>query len=186
MPRTAYHALVALLLFPAAVRAQGVLGGYFSDVPGSFASSLSNSFALASFSNVSIAGQLDFYAGTVPASVTLSPGIPAYLRIYGTLSGAETLIGSLGTNTCPAGGEGSAFCAFPFSTQSFGASTFDGIVLRLAYTQTGVGSRAYWSMRASLGNATTTVVPEPATLALLAPAVLAVGGIVARRRRAIA
>lgn len=188
MSRTARLALAACLLAPAALRAQSL--PFSASSTNTLAAPLTLGFTFTtvvpsvSYSSVTIAGALTLTAGQTATSVSPTTGVPFYIQAFGLQGATTTLLGGLGTITCTVPiGSTSTVCDFGTTLQTFAPGIFDGLEVRLRYSQTGIQSQAAWSGRATLGNATANVVPEPATFALLAPALLALGGVAARRRR---
>jgi hypothetical protein len=118
------------------------------------------------------------------ATVDNSAVYPTYISGYGTLGGATVLnLGvDLGTDPCTAG-PGTPFTVTETCNQGTTSSTFapvflDDLEALLTYTQTDVGSVASWSGAVTLNS----VIPEPASVALVATGLVLVAGAVRRRQ----
>lgn len=139
------------------------------------------------YSSATLQGSVTVTAGPNGGTASVTPSMfsvnPTYLTAYGAVSGVpSSSLLALGTAPCTLTGAlpgQSITCAIAPTTVEFAPIFFDGMQLVLAYDQLTTGSTATWSGSFTLGQAST--VPEPATVALLAPALLLVGA-VARRR----
>jgi hypothetical protein len=127
------------------------------------------------------------------ASVAAMPNLQAtFIRGFGTVGNLGTDLGvDLGTAACTAGpglpGSANA-CDYGTRTNSFGATFFNNLEAQLAYRQTGVGSVVTFTGSVNLNPAQTTppstVIPEPATVALVGTGLAGLLLVGRRRRRA--
>jgi hypothetical protein len=117
-------------------------------------------------------------------TVTTSSVHPTYISGYGTVGSTPTNLGvDLGTAPCTASGtplQVTTVCNQGTLTSSFAPTFYDNLEALLTYTQNDDASVVSWSGAVTL---TTSVTPEPATMALFGTGLLLVGGFATRRRK---
>jgi len=132
--------------------------------------------------------QLTATSPTGTTTVTTSDTYPAYLSGYGTLGDELTNLGvDLGTTPCVASGTlGSTTCDEGSAANTFAPTFYDNLEALLTYTQNNPLSTVSFNGDVTLNPAVAvTPTPEPATFALVALGLLAIGGTRARRRRSL-
>ena len=141
------------------------------------------------YTTASSSGGVTVTPGTAQnATVATGAVFPSFISGYGTVGSAPTNLGvNLGTTPCTAT-TATATCNYGTANNDFAPTFYDNLEAMVAYTQTDIGSVASWSGRVDL-LATSTTIPEPTTVALLATGLAALAGVArrcgpARRRRA--
>lgn len=118
------------------------------------------------------------------ATVSNSSIYPSFISGYGAVGFFPTNLGvDIGTTPCVA--SGTPFTVTTTCTQGPGANSFaptfyDGLQALVTYTQDDLGSVASWSGAVTID---ATVVPEPASFALMTAGLILIGGFASRRRR---
>lgn len=135
----------------------------------------------------SSSGGVSVTSGAGGTASVATPGVyPTYISGYGTLGLAATNLGvDIGTGACTATGQpgvpATSTCNMGSATSIFAPTPYDNLEALLTYTQTDAMSVASWSGGIAITTGTNALSPEPASFALLAPGLLAIG--LARRRR---
>jgi hypothetical protein len=138
------------------------------------------------YSNVSSEGRVAVTTGAngtggVETATSLQP---TFISGFGTAAQFGTPLGvDIGTAPCSSAGAAGVAnnCDFGTRANAFGSTFFDNLEVQLVYRQTGLGSVATFTGSVTLAPAANTVVPEPATVGLVATGL--VGVLVAGRRR---
>lgn len=140
------------------------------------------------YTSASSSGGLTLSPGALQnATVSPSDIHPTYIAGLGTQGADATNLGvDLGTMPCTATGTATTTCNLGMNSATFAPTFFDNLDAVLAFKQSDLSSAAGFSGRIDLtapGTPPTTTTPEPSALALLAPGVVALGGMWRRKRR---
>lgn len=139
------------------------------------------------YANATSTGSVTVTSGEGGIATVGQNGGDEFISGYGSTGLLLTSLGvDIGTGTCTAT-RGSTTCDYPPpaggpAENAFAPTFYDNLEVMLTFTQTDVGSTVAWSGRVEL-LAGTSVVPEPATVGLVAPGLLALLGVGAARRR---
>ncbi|MGZ8415015.1 MAG: PEP-CTERM sorting domain-containing protein [Gemmatirosa sp.] len=134
------------------------------------------------YNTATSSGGVSVTAGATGSVTVANSGIyPSFISGYGTVGSVPTNLGvDIGTTPCTS--TTTTTCTYGPGSATFAPTFYNNMELLLTYTQSGgPGSIAAWSGRVDLLNQN--VVPEPATVALLATGLLVVGGVARRRMR---
>lgn len=139
------------------------------------------------YTNATSTGSVTVTSGQGGSATVAQNGAAEFIRGYGSNGMLLTSLGvDIGTGTCTAT-RSPTTCDYPPpaggpAENTFAPTFYDNLEVLLTYTQTDAGSTVAWSGHVEL-LASTSMVPEPATVGLVATGLAALAGVGAARRR---
>lgn len=140
------------------------------------------------YSQATSTGSVSVTSGAAGSATVAQNGGEEFINAYGSNGPLLTALGvDIGTGTCTAGAASNT-CEYPPpdggpASNSFAPMFFDNLEVVLTYTQTDVASQVGWTGRVDVFEATSSVVPEPATIGLVLTGMVGLLGVGAVRRR---